>query len=158
MGLGAPIWRDLPGGVLAAESGLCLCVPGSTEVFTLLESAGVYKPLVGYQFLLGSKVGKVVLGPEEGAEEIYTLSGEPLRIRSDNGMFCIGDSDSLRKWAHSDELVDLCRTACSTNEQAGLIKGRAIASTMCMRPGIAVYRRIHQDGKISYMVDLSEGM
>lgn len=158
MGLGAPIWRNLPGGVLVAESGLCLCVPGSTEVFSLLGSEGVYRPSVGYQFLLGSVVGKVVLEPEEGAEDIYTLSGDPLRLYSDNGMFCIGDFEAMRKWSSSGELLDLCRTACSTNEQAGLIKGKAVASTMCRRPDIAVYRRIHEDGKVSYMVDLSEGL
>lgn len=84
---------------------------------------------IGYQYLLGSVVGKVILSDQDtNLWDVNPLNWELVaEVDHPSGMIGLGDL----RWADKqppDELADQCKAACSTNEQAGLLAGSRMFS------------------------------
>lgn len=143
--LGAPTWRDL--GTLVVETDL-FKVMDPVEPFShpyLFDvEPGDYIVKVGYQSLLGSRVGKLAF-LRQGFDFQGLFSGMPMKVTRDgeaietlslgpyaSGILFVGPASLV-----GDDLElfrDKCRAAVSTNEQVGIIDGRGVATTMCLKP------------------------
>ena len=160
--LNVPTWCKLSFDTVTISSRMCILEPGKADITSLTLPVGAYNVWLGYQFLLGTRVGKLLLVQGGDTSHVHEalvgmreVSGT--QLTSGNGMVCVGDFDALKKLHDEDALLDKCRASVSTNEMAGVFDGVAVASTMCMKPNYSV-RAVDRDGRPFLYVDFAEGL